>query len=99
MIEELKRIVKLYRLEKEIYFLGYRDDIKDLLSASDVFCFLSKREGLGLAAVDAMASGLPLITSNIHGIKDYSINGKSGFTIAPLNVEGVTEAIKKCMKI
>lgn len=53
-----------------MYFLGYTNDIKELLYTADIFCFPSKREDLGLVAIETMASGLPLITSNIHGIND-----------------------------
>ena len=65
----------------------------ELLTASDIFCFPSKNEGLGLAAIEAMASGLPIITSNIQGINDYSIDGITGFKCSPDDVKGYADAI------
>ena len=58
----------------------------ELYQVADIFCFPSKREGLGLAAIEAMSSGLPLITSNINGIKDYSIDGVTGYSCNPTDV-------------
>ena len=86
-------------LTDNIHFLGYRDDIADIYSISNVFAFPSKREGLGLSAIEAMASGLPIITSNVHGILDYSVNGETGFIFSPDNVNEAKEAIEKVYKL
>ncbi len=91
--EELKKLSIELGLENRVYFLGFRKDVKEILYASDVFVFPSKREGLGLSAIEAMSAGLPIITSNIHGIKDYSINGVTGFSCSPTNVKEFYEAM------
>lgn len=96
--DELKKLSKDLGIETRVYFLGFRKDIKEILYASDVFVFPSKREGLGLAAIEAMATGLPIITSNIHGIKDYSINGVTGFSCEPTNVNDFYEAMNTLVK-
>lgn len=82
-------------MENKILFLGYRLDVEEIYKAADIFLFPSKREGLGLAALEAMASGLPIITSNIHGIVDYSVNGVTGFTCNPEDVDGFVNALLK----
>ena len=46
-----------------------------------------------MAALEAMEAGLPLVTSNIHGIQDYSRSGETGFSCAPSDVEGFAHAI------
>lgn len=81
-------------VSEQLHLLGYRKDIAELNHAADVFCFPSLREGLGLAAIEAMACGLPLITSNVHGINDYSRNGVSGYKCSPTDVNGFVQAIK-----
>ena len=80
-----------------VHLLGYRTDIPELNYSADVFCFPSHREGLGLAAIEAMACGLPIITSNVHGINDYSIDGVTGYKYSPNDVDGFAEGIQNCI--
>ena len=80
-------------VSRQLHLLGYRTDIAELNCAADAFCFPSYREGLGLAAIEAMICGLPLITSNVHGINDYSENGVTGFQCAPADADGFAKAI------
>lgn len=90
----LRDLTKELGLEKQIKLLGFREDIDEICKASDIFAFPSKREGLGMAALEAMASGLPIITSNVRGIVDYSINGQTGFTCSPTDIDGFASSIK-----
>ncbi len=90
----LQELAAQLHLSDRVRILGYRQDICDLLHASDIFCFPSKREGLGMAALEAMEAGLPLVTSNVHGIRDYSLSGQTGFACAPKDVEGFAHAIE-----
>ena len=83
------------RMADKVHLLGYRSDVAELYSASDVFCFPSKREGLGLASLEAMSFGLPILTSNVHGINDYSEYGITGYKFSPSDAEGFAEGIKK----
>lgn len=82
------------KIDKRVHLLGFRKDIAEIGKAADVFVFPSKREGLGLAAIEAMACGLPLITSNVHGVVDYSINGVTGFAINPKDIDGIVTALE-----
>ena len=78
-----------------IHLLVYRKDIPELNHSADAFCFPSYREGLGLAAIEAMACGLPIVTSNIHGINDYSIDGVTGYKCSPSDASCFAENIQK----
>jgi glycosyltransferase involved in cell wall biosynthesis len=91
----LKDLTKELGLVKQIHFLGFRKDIPEICKASDLFLFPSLREGLGLAALEAMASELAIVTSNVHGIVDYSINGITGFSCNPTDINGYVESIQK----
>ncbi len=82
------------RLGVKLLLCGYRDDVPAICKACDIFAFPSKREGLGLAALEAMASGLPLVGSDVHGIPDYLENGINGFRFAPQDVDGFAEGIR-----
>ena len=93
--EQLMQLSKQLNIEKNVHFIGFRDDINELCCIADIFAFPSYREGLGLAAIEAMASGLPLITSNMHGINDYSQNNITGFKFDPNDVDGFADGIEK----
>ncbi|QIK51235.1 glycosyltransferase family 4 protein [Jeotgalibaca porci] len=93
--DELANLTDSYGLSKQVHFLGYRNDINEIYKTTNIFAFPSKREGLGLAAVEAMAAGLPLLTSNKHGINDYSIFGETGFKYEPDDIIGFSEGILK----
>lgn len=92
--EELILLSKKLKIENQIHFLGYRSDIVEICYVADIFAFPSHREGLGMAALEAMATGLPIISSNVHGINDYSINGLTGFSHNPDDVDGFSKSIK-----
>lgn len=92
-LEELQQLTVELELQKNVLFLGYRQDVSDILQASDVFVFPSKREGLGMAAIEAMGSGLPLLCSNVHGINDYTSNYYNCLKFSPDDVEGFSFGI------
>lgn len=93
--EYLESLIKKMDLEERVILLGFRTDVIDILSDSDIFAFPSIREGLGMAALEAMRCKLPLLTSNSHGIKDYSINGVTGFSYDARDVVGFSNGISK----
>ena len=92
---EYKKIIKDYHLEKNIMLLGFRSDIDELCKISDCFVHPSIREGLGIAPLEGMAAGLPLISAYINGIKDYTKDGISGCCIDPCSVTDTVNAIEK----
>ena len=81
-------------IENQVHLLGFRNDIAEICKSSDIFAFPSFREGLGLAALEAMACGLPIVTSNVHGIVDYSVNGKTGYLCSPSDADSFIKNIK-----
>ncbi len=93
--DHLIKLSERLGVSDRVHLLGYRRDIAELNKCADVFCFPSKREGLGLAALEAMACGLSLITSNVGGIKEYSHNGFSGVVIYSLSVTEMVESLYK----
>lgn len=89
--DHLEELTQTLGLKEQVRFLGYRKDIPEIMNAADIFAHPSKREGLGLACLEAMASGLPLVTSNIQGIPDYVENGVTGFLCDPEDVSKFAE--------
>lgn len=91
--EELNKLIAKYDLQNHVKLLGFRTDIKELCKTVDCFVHPSIREGLGIAPLEAMAAGLPLISANVNGIKDYTEDGISGCCINPTNAEQMADAI------
>lgn len=62
------------KIDEQVHLIGYQEDISLLYHAADLCAFPSIREGLGLAALEGMTCGLPLICSNNRGSKSYATN-------------------------
>lgn len=93
MLESLAEMAELEGVGENVHFMGYRKDVVDIYPQADVFAFPSYREGLGLASLEAMYSGIPLVTSNLRGPADYMENGVTGFMCAPDDFKGFADAI------
>ena len=74
----LKYLLREHKVETRVTFLGYRDDIPDLLSAADLFLFPSYQEGLPFAILEAMLYGLPIVASDTGGIPEMITHKQSG---------------------
>lgn len=93
--DELKQLATNLGIENRVKFLGFRTDIPQLCNVADISAFPSRIEGLGLAGIEAMAAGVPLVSSNVHGILDYVKDGVTGYARNPEDVDGFANAINK----
>ncbi len=75
--------------------LGFRRDIPQLMSCADIGAIPSIREGLGLAGIESLAVGVPVVGSAVQGIRDYIEDGKNGFLCDAYDAEGFARAILK----
>ena len=82
----------------QVQFLGWRSDKEDLLAASDIFVLASRREGLGVAALEAMAAGVPVVASRVGGLSQAVVEGETGFLVEPENSNGMADAIVRLAK-
>lgn len=90
------RLVALAEEEKVRFLpLGFRSDMPAIYRCAEMCVLPSKREGLGMVSLQAMIAGVPLVTPNVHGIKDYMRQGKTGYLCDPDDVEGFAEGIRK----
>lgn len=84
------RCQELGILDKVVFF-GRSNEIDKILCFSDLFLLPSQTESFGLAALEAMASGVPVISSNSGGLPEVNIHGKSGFLSDVGNVDDMTK--------
>ena len=78
----LEDLLREYKVETRVSFLGYRDDIPDLLTAADIFLFPSYQEGLPFAILEAMVYGVPIVASNTGGIPEMIAHQENGLLFA-----------------
>lgn len=77
----LERAVRIRGIESQVRFLGRRDDVPDLLAACDVFVLPSRQEGLGVAALEAMALGRPIVASRVGGLAEAIAHEETGLLV------------------
>src|SRR5699024_5858268 len=64
---------------EEVRFLGKQDRVEEVLSIADLFLIPSGSETFGLAALEAMSCGVPVISSNIGGLPEVNVHGETGY--------------------
>ena len=74
----------------KIVFLGQSNEVDNILCLSDLFLLPSETESFGLAALEAMACEVPVISSNAGGIPELNINGVTGFTSPVGDIQDMT---------
>ncbi|WP_245680604.1 glycosyltransferase family 4 protein [Bacillus marinisedimentorum] len=81
-----------------IKFLDFRKDVPEICAASDLFVFPSIQEGLPVALMEAMSTGLPVVCSDIRGNNDLIENGKGGYLVPHDDIDGFSKKIEALLK-
>lgn len=84
-------------MDSQIYLLGFRTDVIELLKASDCFVFPSLREGLPVALMEAISAGLPVICSDVRGNIDLVENGLTDHFFQPSDLNSVISCLEKAL--
>ena len=90
----LRQEAKNLGIDDHVFFMGYRKDIPAMHRCCDLFAFMSYREGLPVALMEAMSSGMPTVCSAARGNTDLVEDGKEGF-IVENEAQAVADAILK----
>jgi glycosyltransferase involved in cell wall biosynthesis len=90
---ELRARARSAGVDGHVHFLGSRGDVPAILAASDSFVLPSLWEGLPMALIEAMASGLPIVATEVSGTKQVMIHGETGLLVAPGDVGALVSAI------
>jgi len=85
-------------IEENIKFLGWRDDVAEVMSVFDIFVLPSLNEGMGRVLVEAMALGKPIVASDVGGIPDLVVNGENGFLVPVGNVGSLADGINRLIQ-
>lgn len=96
--ERLESRAKELKVDGQVRFLGYREDVARIYEAADIFVFPSLQEGLSVALMEAMGKGLPAVASRIRGNTDLIQEGQGGFLVEPKDVGGFAAKIRDLIK-
>lgn len=91
--EDLMSLTRELKIEKSVVFLSNIEDTRVALAAMDIFAMPSLNEGLGLGLMEAMASGVSVIGSDVGGIKTLIRDGVNGLLVRPRDSTGLAKAI------
>ncbi len=92
-------IEKLAKDFTNVTWLGHKDNIQEYLWLSDVFCLPSYREGLPMSGLEAMASGLPIVTTDVPGCREIVIGDENGVLTIAGNSESLASGIRKIIDL
>ena len=77
-----------------VTFVGWLNDLRELLAASDIFVLASREEGLGIVILEAMATGLPAIVTEAGGSEETVVDGESGLVVQPDSPAELAERLR-----
>lgn len=97
MRDKLKEMVRASGLMDKVVFLGNRRDVPELLNVIDIFVLPSLTEGLSMALLEAMATGKPIVATNVGGNPEIVMDGETGIIAPPRDPENMAGALLKIL--
>ncbi|HEV8114128.1 MAG TPA: glycosyltransferase [Planctomycetota bacterium] len=91
----LESQVERLRLAPRVRFLGRREDSADLLAACDLLVLPSRHEGLGVAALEAMAARRPVVAARVGGLAEAVVDGRTGLLVPPEDPAALADALAR----
>jgi len=97
LLDELKNMASRLGIEENVKFLGWRQDVAEVVSTFDIFVLPSLNEGMGRVLVEAMALGKPIVANDIGGIPDLVVDGENGYLVPVGDVETLAARIRRLL--
>ncbi|KTC81415.1 glycosyltransferase family 4 protein [Legionella brunensis] len=94
-IEQDVRVLAQQCAGDKVIFPGFCVEPENFIVIADILCLPSYREGFGTVVIEAAAMGVPTVGTNIYGLTDAIVDGKTGLLVEPKNVEQLTAALKR----
>ena len=91
-------LIKKLHLEGQVSLAGWRQDIPSILSCLDLFVLTSLWEGLPIVALEAMASGVPLVATDTGGIAEVVVNGKTGYLVKARDIVLMQNQVEELLR-
>ncbi len=96
--QRLAEQIRSGQLQARVRLLGYRTDVEEVLQSADCFVFPSKREGLGIAAIEAMACEVPVIAADSRGTREYLRDGENGIVCRENTAGEYADAVRRLIE-
>ncbi len=96
--EAVRRLVRDNpHLQQAVLFTGFTDNLQGFLRATDVLVTASDFESFGMANVEAMACGIPVVSTNVGGPADTVLDGQTGYLVPPRDPEALAAAVRRLL--
>lgn len=96
LLQQMKHQIELQGWGKRVRFLEYRRDVARLMASSDVLVHPTRMEGFGLVLAEALAAGLPVVSTNVEGIPEV-LDGTDSLMVAPDNPAALRDAVLRTL--
>jgi len=93
LLRDLQRTSIKLGIDKSVLFLGFREDVKEILPLLDIFVLPSLWEGLPVSIMEAMAMGRPVIATDVGGCAELVLDGVTGLLVSPKDADALSKAI------
>lgn len=84
-------------LENRVHFLGYAENVDDILKCAQIFLLISNSEGFPRSIIEAMRAGLPVIASDVGGVHESVRNGENGYLVRKRDVGELSKLLRKLL--
>jgi len=98
LARQLKSEAVRLKVADRVLFLGWRDDVHEIMQAFDILVLPSLNEGMGRVLVEAMAAGKPVVASRVGGIPDLVKHGENGFLVNPGDIADLSHYIGRLLQ-
>ena len=90
-----KKYLNYLKKKQIVKFLGYKKNISKILKKTEIFCLPSYREGMPKVVLEALSSGVPVVTTNVPGCKESIINNYNGLLCNPYDYKDLSKKVEK----
>lgn len=96
--DEVRAEAKRLKVEQQVRFMGDRNDVPDRLAQAHVFLLTSNSEAFPLSILEGMRAGLPVIATDVGGVRESVVDGETGFLVERGDVAGLRDRLKQCLE-
>ena len=94
---DLRTKIRDLRLEPYVRMPGFVEEVPEFLAGLDLYVLPSDSEGIGLAIIEAMAAGLPVVATRVGGVPEAVVDGETGFLVPPRQPKALAQAIVRLL--